>query len=171
MPAIDEVLAARRAARASRGQGRTNVVAVFILIVSILFGVIAMAASQNPCPRFMASPPAHVLHVVPACAVTARGTQASEEVGGRLGESVEHDGGQDDEARQNQQNQDGPAACHAAGERLTPATLSHVEGETRQHAKDSRWDQDPSVLHGHCHERAAPEAEGDDSQRQETAER
>ena len=48
MPAMDEVLAARRAARASRGQGRTNVVAVFILIVSILFGVIATAASQNP---------------------------------------------------------------------------------------------------------------------------
>ncbi|HXL87027.1 MAG TPA: slipin family protein [Gemmatimonadaceae bacterium] len=48
MPAMDEVLAARRAARASRGQGRTNVVAVFILIVSILFGVIATAAAQNP---------------------------------------------------------------------------------------------------------------------------
>src|SRR6267378_4310807 len=48
MPAMDEVLAARRAARASRGQGRTNVVAVFILIVSILFGVIVTAASQNP---------------------------------------------------------------------------------------------------------------------------
>jgi len=48
MPAMDEVLAARRAARASRGQGRTNVVAVFILIASILFGVIATAASQNP---------------------------------------------------------------------------------------------------------------------------
>jgi regulator of protease activity HflC (stomatin/prohibitin superfamily) len=48
MPAMDEVLAARRAARASRGQGRTNVVAVFILIASILFGVIATAATQNP---------------------------------------------------------------------------------------------------------------------------
>ncbi len=48
MPAMDEVLAARRAARASRGQGRSNVVAVFILIVSILFGVIATAAAQNP---------------------------------------------------------------------------------------------------------------------------
>jgi len=48
MPAMDEVLAARRAARASRGQGRTNVVAVFILIVSILFGVIVTAATQNP---------------------------------------------------------------------------------------------------------------------------
>jgi regulator of protease activity HflC (stomatin/prohibitin superfamily) len=48
MPAMDEVLAARRAARASRGQGRANVVAVFILIFSILFGVIATAASQNP---------------------------------------------------------------------------------------------------------------------------
>jgi regulator of protease activity HflC (stomatin/prohibitin superfamily) len=48
MPAMDEVIAARRAARASRGQGRTNVVAVFILIASILFGVIATAAAQNP---------------------------------------------------------------------------------------------------------------------------
>jgi regulator of protease activity HflC (stomatin/prohibitin superfamily) len=48
MPAMDEVLAARRAARASRGQGRTNVVAVFILIVSILLGVVLTAATQNP---------------------------------------------------------------------------------------------------------------------------
>jgi regulator of protease activity HflC (stomatin/prohibitin superfamily) len=48
MPAMDEVLAARRAARASRGQGRTNVVAVFILIVSILLGVILTGVSQNP---------------------------------------------------------------------------------------------------------------------------
>jgi len=48
MPAMDEVLAARRAARASRGQGRTNVVAVFILIVSILMGVVLTAATQNP---------------------------------------------------------------------------------------------------------------------------
>jgi regulator of protease activity HflC (stomatin/prohibitin superfamily) len=45
---MDEVLAARRAARASRGQGRTNVVAVFILIVSILLGVVLTAANQNP---------------------------------------------------------------------------------------------------------------------------
>src|SRR6202140_4810345 len=48
MPAMDEVLAARRAARASRGQGRTNVVAVFILIAAILLGVVATAATQNP---------------------------------------------------------------------------------------------------------------------------
>jgi regulator of protease activity HflC (stomatin/prohibitin superfamily) len=45
---MDEVLAARRAARASRGQGRTNVVAVFILIVSILLGVVLTSATQNP---------------------------------------------------------------------------------------------------------------------------
>jgi regulator of protease activity HflC (stomatin/prohibitin superfamily) len=45
---MDEVLAARRAARASRGTGRTNVVAVFILILLILFGVIVTAATQNP---------------------------------------------------------------------------------------------------------------------------
>jgi regulator of protease activity HflC (stomatin/prohibitin superfamily) len=45
---MDEVLAARRAARASRGQGRTNVVAIFILIASLLVGVILTAASQNP---------------------------------------------------------------------------------------------------------------------------
>jgi len=48
MPAMDEVLAARRAARASRGQGRTNVVAIFILIASILLGVILTGVSQNP---------------------------------------------------------------------------------------------------------------------------
>jgi len=48
MPGMDEVLAARRAARASRGQGRTNVVAIFILLVSFLVGIIATAATQNP---------------------------------------------------------------------------------------------------------------------------
>jgi regulator of protease activity HflC (stomatin/prohibitin superfamily) len=48
MPGMDEVLAARRAARASRGQARTNVVAVFILIVSLLLGVIITASTQNP---------------------------------------------------------------------------------------------------------------------------
>jgi regulator of protease activity HflC (stomatin/prohibitin superfamily) len=45
---MDEVLAARRAARASRGQARTNVVAVFILIVFIVGGIVITAASQNP---------------------------------------------------------------------------------------------------------------------------
>ena len=48
MPGMDEVLAARRAARASRGQGRTNVVAIFILLVSFLVGILATAATQNP---------------------------------------------------------------------------------------------------------------------------
>jgi regulator of protease activity HflC (stomatin/prohibitin superfamily) len=48
MPGMDEVLAARRAARASRGQARTNVVAVFLLIVSVLLGVILTASTQNP---------------------------------------------------------------------------------------------------------------------------
>jgi regulator of protease activity HflC (stomatin/prohibitin superfamily) len=48
MPGMDEVLAARRAARASRGQARTNVVAVFILIVSFLLGIILTASTQNP---------------------------------------------------------------------------------------------------------------------------
>jgi regulator of protease activity HflC (stomatin/prohibitin superfamily) len=48
MPGMDEVLAARRAARASRGQARTNVVAVFILIVFIVGGIVITAASQNP---------------------------------------------------------------------------------------------------------------------------
>src|SRR5712692_3998180 len=128
-------------------------------------------ATQNPCPRFMTSPPAHALHVMPGCAVSARVTQMGEEVGGRLGESVEHNGRHHHEARQDQQNQGGPAACHAAGERLAPATLPDVEGEARQHTKDSRWDQDPAVLHGHRHEGAAPEAEDDNRQRQETAER
>src|SRR5438445_3879269 len=83
----------------------------------------ADAATQNLCLRIIASPPAHALHVMFGCAVTARATQAGQEVGGRLGESVEYDAGQDDEARQDQQSQGGPAACHAAGERLTPTTL------------------------------------------------
>jgi regulator of protease activity HflC (stomatin/prohibitin superfamily) len=48
MPALDEVLAARRAARASRSVARPNVIAVFILIFSLLFGIIFTAATQNP---------------------------------------------------------------------------------------------------------------------------
>ncbi|MDQ6690999.1 MAG: slipin family protein [Gemmatimonadota bacterium] len=48
MPGMDEVLAARRAARASRGQARTNVVAVFILIIAVLLGIIGTASTQNP---------------------------------------------------------------------------------------------------------------------------
>src|SRR6266576_3818323 len=46
MPGMDEVLAARRAARASRGSGRTNVVAIFILIVSLLAGVVVTASPK-----------------------------------------------------------------------------------------------------------------------------
>jgi hypothetical protein len=45
---MDEVLAARRAARASRSQGRVNVVAVFILLISVIIGVVMTAGSQNP---------------------------------------------------------------------------------------------------------------------------
>jgi regulator of protease activity HflC (stomatin/prohibitin superfamily) len=48
MPAMDEVLAARRAARASRSQSRAHVVSVFILLVSILIAFPMMAATQNP---------------------------------------------------------------------------------------------------------------------------
>ena len=48
MPGMDEVLAARRAARASRSQRRANVVSVFILIVSVLGGILITAATQNP---------------------------------------------------------------------------------------------------------------------------
>jgi regulator of protease activity HflC (stomatin/prohibitin superfamily) len=48
MPAMDEVLAARRAARASRSQSRVNVVSVSILLVSLLAGVLITAATQNP---------------------------------------------------------------------------------------------------------------------------
>jgi regulator of protease activity HflC (stomatin/prohibitin superfamily) len=48
MPGMDEVLAARRAARASRGQARTNVVAVFIFILLFIAGIIGTAATQNP---------------------------------------------------------------------------------------------------------------------------
>src|SRR5919206_2963852 len=48
MPGMDEVLAARRAARASRSQGRVNVVAVFILLVALVIGFVMTAAAQNP---------------------------------------------------------------------------------------------------------------------------
>jgi regulator of protease activity HflC (stomatin/prohibitin superfamily) len=48
MPGMDEVLAARRAARASRSQSRANVVSVFILLVSIIIGVVVGAATRNP---------------------------------------------------------------------------------------------------------------------------
>jgi regulator of protease activity HflC (stomatin/prohibitin superfamily) len=48
MPAMDEVLAARRAARASRSQSRVNVVSVFILLLSIVVGLVVAAASKNP---------------------------------------------------------------------------------------------------------------------------
>jgi regulator of protease activity HflC (stomatin/prohibitin superfamily) len=45
---MDEVLAARRAARASRSQSRVNVVSVSILIASLLAGLVITAATQNP---------------------------------------------------------------------------------------------------------------------------
>ena len=48
MPAMDELLAARRAARASRSQSRVNVVSVSILLGSLLAGVLITAATQNP---------------------------------------------------------------------------------------------------------------------------
>jgi len=48
MPAMDEVIAARRAARASRSQSRVNVVSVSILLGSLLAGVLITAATQNP---------------------------------------------------------------------------------------------------------------------------
>ena len=48
MPALDEVLAARRAARASRSVARPNVVAVFILIMSLVVGLTLAGATQNP---------------------------------------------------------------------------------------------------------------------------
>lgn len=48
MPALDEVLAARRAARASRPMARPNVIATFVLIFSVLFGVALAAGRQNP---------------------------------------------------------------------------------------------------------------------------
>ena len=48
MPGMDEVLAARRAARASRTQGRANVVSVFILLVALVIGLVMTAAAQNP---------------------------------------------------------------------------------------------------------------------------
>ena len=48
MPGMDEVLAARRAARASRSQGRVNVVAVFILLVALVIGFVTTAVAQHP---------------------------------------------------------------------------------------------------------------------------
>ena len=48
MAGMDEVLAARRAARASRSQGRVNVVSVFILLVALVIGLVMTAAAQNP---------------------------------------------------------------------------------------------------------------------------
>ncbi|MFN2635995.1 MAG: slipin family protein [Gemmatimonadaceae bacterium] len=48
MPGLDEVLAARRAARASRSQVRTNVVAIAILMLSIIAGIVLTGATQNP---------------------------------------------------------------------------------------------------------------------------
>src|SRR3954467_12258968 len=48
MPGMDEVLAARRAARASRSQGRVNVVAFAILLFSVVLGILLTATTQNP---------------------------------------------------------------------------------------------------------------------------
>ena len=48
MPGMDEVLAARRAARASRSQGRVNVVSVFVLLFALVIGLVLTAAAQNP---------------------------------------------------------------------------------------------------------------------------
>src|SRR6185437_13851885 len=48
MPDMNEVLAARRAARASRSQGRVNVIAIFILLLSVVVGIVMTAGTQNP---------------------------------------------------------------------------------------------------------------------------
>ena len=48
MPDMNEVLAARRAARAARSQGRLNVVAVSIFLLSLVVGLVMTAGSQNP---------------------------------------------------------------------------------------------------------------------------
>lgn len=48
MPGMDEVLATRRALRASRSQSRANVVSVSILLGSVLLALPLMAATQNP---------------------------------------------------------------------------------------------------------------------------
>src|SRR4029078_7063635 len=53
MPGMDEVLAARRAARASRPQGRANVVAFAILLFSIVIGILRTASSKNPAWIFI----------------------------------------------------------------------------------------------------------------------
>ena len=47
MPGMDEVLAARRAARASRSQSRANVVSVFVLVVLFLTGILCRGRQQN----------------------------------------------------------------------------------------------------------------------------
>jgi regulator of protease activity HflC (stomatin/prohibitin superfamily) len=48
MPGFDEVIAARRAARASRSQSRANVVSIFILLVSFITGILLTGMTQNP---------------------------------------------------------------------------------------------------------------------------
>src|SRR5437764_15493091 len=48
MPDMNEVLAARRAARAARSQGRLNVVAVSIFLLALVVGLVMTAGSQNP---------------------------------------------------------------------------------------------------------------------------
>jgi regulator of protease activity HflC (stomatin/prohibitin superfamily) len=50
---MDEVLAARRAARASRSVARVNVVAIFLLLGFAFAGIIITAATQNPAYLFL----------------------------------------------------------------------------------------------------------------------
>ena len=55
MPSMDDVLLARRAARAERAsvQMRANVVSVTIILIAIAIGIAGTAKAQNPLPLFV----------------------------------------------------------------------------------------------------------------------
>src|SRR6476469_2696836 len=55
MPSIDEVILARRAARAEKAsiQMRFNVVSVTIILITAALGVAGTARAQNPAPLFV----------------------------------------------------------------------------------------------------------------------
>src|SRR5438876_1119866 len=107
----------------------------------------------------------------PGCIGTGPVGHACQEVRCEFGEPIQHDGRGDDEAREDQEGERNLAPCHAAGERGTPPALSDVKDEACPDPEQTRWNEDSAVLHGHCHERAAPKTQDDDRKRQETAER
>ena len=93
-----------------------------------------------------------------------------EQIGRELREAVEHDRCPDHEARDDEQRQGDATACHPARESRAASSLADVEEEACGHPEDSRGDQQPAVLHRYRHERAAPKAEDNDREREQTAE-